>query len=948
MKKLFLLIIFLMIFTVGLSAQNGWLPETEWKIIRGEMVDVIFPAELENEGQRAAGLLDHTMEELSRTLNLEKIRRWKLILWYGNSSSNGYVTAGPRYSLWNSGIDSFTFSDGEWLSLMASHEGRHMAQYDRINQGFGGFLHLLFGDGATRYIGSLCIPSWLFEGDAVLEETLLTESGRGRSSDFTVGMKAHLLEGNPTYSRVVNGSRRTIYPNWYEYGYFLTSYIRKHHGPEAIEKIFSLSSAIPVPLLGHSIGIRAATGKWPEKLFKEMSAELKGIYEAQIENINETEAVLLLEPGSHEYFSLSNPEILGTGEIALVKTDLENRRRLFVLSAEGEVQRFFNYNHFNGTGIKAFSGGTGGEAGTEVLFSGFSRHPRWPGEEYRDIIAMDTLTGREERLTEGRRFLLPAPTPDGKKVAAVEFFKDGGQELVLFNREEWQESRRFQLPQGTSVSDLTWHSDGIRLLLVLRGEYGRSIVFFDPSSGEFESLTGFLGGRVEAPLLWEDYIIYSAEDEGMRNIYGLEIESGRRFRITSRIYGASSPAVSGDTLYFIDMAGIRGEALASMTLVPEKWTEISSMTLNVDGGIDSGVRVSDRNGNGEFRVDYFLPVFQEDPLLSGLDKPVLGPETVLNGYEVNPYSPVKHAVNIHSWGFDPESLLTQSPELKLGITSTDILGTTFLYGYGSWNINENTFGGGGSFILKSLYPVISLSGLVRGRDIGSEKWTEAGMSGDFSFPLDFSMGLKNRRLDLSLGGAYFSDFSESFTDGSGYLTGNIIWSSYLMGGYKRIYPLIGLSAGLFGTQNPVAEDYVYTGLAKISLPGLFKTHSTRIMAGGELLAGTRPSGLTFGRGYVAVPGNTTVSLILDYDFPILDYEIPLKILYIRRFWGNLFGQEFIRDGEHYPSAGGTLFIEFIPFNLENAVITLGVRGSYRFKDYKPQIEVVFMDGALID
>ena len=109
----------------------------------------------------------------------------------------------------------------DWNASLALHEYRHVVQYEMLRRGFAGkFMHFMYGD-----IGlgtkSLTTPDWFYEGDAVATETALSNSGRGRSPDFSKDLRAQLLDGKKySYAKAVCGSYKNYVPNHYILGYF--------------------------------------------------------------------------------------------------------------------------------------------------------------------------------------------------------------------------------------------------------------------------------------------------------------------------------------------------------------------------------------------------------------------------------------------------------------------------------------------------------------------------------------------------------------------------------------------------------------------------------------------------------------------------------------------------------------------------------------------------------
>ncbi len=70
---------------------------------------------------------------------------YPLVLATTNSESNAYVGWFPRKSQWyNTPSQDDLSGTGEWFNLLATHEGRHMVQYDKFNVGF------------TKFAGIVC------------------------------------------------------------------------------------------------------------------------------------------------------------------------------------------------------------------------------------------------------------------------------------------------------------------------------------------------------------------------------------------------------------------------------------------------------------------------------------------------------------------------------------------------------------------------------------------------------------------------------------------------------------------------------------------------------------------------------------------------------------------------------------------------------------------------
>ncbi len=168
-----------------------------------------------------------------------KMSNWKIILNNTYALPNGYVASAPEKSEFYSVPPQDAFGGTtEWYKLLTSHETFHMAQFDKLDSGFNKLIGVFTGESGKAVFIGLSVPGWYFEGDAVLTETLLTESGRGRQPDFEKEIKAILLNDRKySYYHGLNNSYKDYYPGHYHHGYFLVSYIKMKYGVDAMNEI---------------------------------------------------------------------------------------------------------------------------------------------------------------------------------------------------------------------------------------------------------------------------------------------------------------------------------------------------------------------------------------------------------------------------------------------------------------------------------------------------------------------------------------------------------------------------------------------------------------------------------------------------------------------------------------------------------------------------------------
>ena len=96
---------------------------------------------------------------------------------------------------------------------------------ESLNRGFSKGMSFLLGEQFTGIVASLQ-PSWFLEGDAVFAESVLTQSGRGRTPSFQKQLKALIVDNKKQYNydKILNGSFKDFVPDYYESGYQMVTW----------------------------------------------------------------------------------------------------------------------------------------------------------------------------------------------------------------------------------------------------------------------------------------------------------------------------------------------------------------------------------------------------------------------------------------------------------------------------------------------------------------------------------------------------------------------------------------------------------------------------------------------------------------------------------------------------------------------------------------------------
>ena len=232
--KRFIIILSFMLLSVAASAQfyvTGDDPgKLKWNYIDTENYQVIYPQGSDSLAMIYGRYLEKYRMPVSRTTGYLPGGPGKLrmpVVLHTFNSSNGSVAWAPKR------MDLFTLPSAynpeplPWAEMLAVHESRHVTQMQfgmteslkPFNWFFGEMFNIL---ASILYAGMSNI-----EGDAVVAETALTNSGRGRTADFLNYYRVAFDNGiKKSWAQWLNKSQRNYGLNHYALGYLTLAGIR--------------------------------------------------------------------------------------------------------------------------------------------------------------------------------------------------------------------------------------------------------------------------------------------------------------------------------------------------------------------------------------------------------------------------------------------------------------------------------------------------------------------------------------------------------------------------------------------------------------------------------------------------------------------------------------------------------------------------------------------------
>lgn len=920
--KYFLILIISFAFIFNAKSQSQLPPDIEWKEINSEHAQIIFPEELADKANEVANLIDYIYNLETKTMN-SKPKKIPLIIYNKSTISNAYVGLRPWRSGWYITPSQYAtdLNTDDWFYTLASHEYRHAVQDTHANTYFTKFMSIFFGETGIL-MGEYSYPFWFFEGDAVCMETGLSKGGRGRVPQFEMGIRTILLNDKKiSYNKAKLYTYKDFYPGHYNLGWLMASYARKEYGADIWDRVIKRSSKYSYWPYAFSVALKKETkGVNEKKLFNNTMLYLDSVWTKDIENVDFTDINIKNQVKKKTWTKYTEPFYLPDGKMICKKASLDGDITAFyIISNEGKEEK-----------IKNTDAGMYSVSGNKLCFSRVIPDARWGYRNYSDIIVFDIEKKKEKRITKKQKFFAPSFSPDGSKIAVVEYNDKMQTALVVLDSKTGKTIKRFKSENNDFIRTPSWSEDGKMIVYTNTGKTGTALSFINEETGIIEIVMPYGTENIGRPVFYKDYIIYNSPYSGIGNIYAIDTNTKQKYRIVSRKYGSYNPNVSKNKLLFIDY-GIDGYDIAEIELKPENWGKIENIKPYVFERAENLVK-------------------QEQ------GKNVLSPELIPDKkFEVKKYSKIKHSLNFHSWGIDSDL------DSKIGVNlyTANILNTVFGIAGGYYDINERRFSANATARFSKYYPVIDVIGGYAQRNVyystfdTYDEWTEMNGKMNFTLPINFSRGIYYRGANLSTGYTYTQKLGKEIRYISESGEGNFSSFSYSATIYnfrqqamRDIDPKFGQFAYISYKNTPFSQTNMgeqFALLGSFYFPGILKHHSLGIKLGYEKQRtyNINPqnyywfsSPLAFPRGFDYYAFDKMKTFSVNYKFPVFYPEFGLgQFLYFTRIRAGFFydyADVNVLGGSgfnNFQSTGIEAFLQFYVLRLEMP-FEIGGRFSY--------------------
>lgn len=904
---LFFIFFWICLFPAGWSQTsllNNNPPSVKWERIRSEHTDIIYPKPAARDAQRLAQTMDALYEPVSYSLGARP-HRISIILQNQNAISNGFVTLSPRRSeFYYMPPQRHTFlGTNDWLELLAVHEFRHVVQFEKGKRGLIDLAHTAFGQNVRAFLGNIAVPLWFWEGDAVALETVMTPSGRGRQPEFDMLFRANLLErGGFNYHKQYLRSFKHAVPNHYVTGYLLSTYLRRQYDFNPWDQVTARAFKWPIIPFTFSLAMRKETGMGLEKTYQASLLEQEYLYRDQIDKTQLTVFEDIHNPKRRStYTDYEFPLVLGNGLKVALKSGLSDIQQWVTWNDKGKERVLHVPGLFNNTGYAS--------AGKhKFAWLEFEVDPRWRMKTYSVVKIFDTRSNQMKVLQRKSKHISAAISPDDHYIALLNADEQGDFNLELWDLtvglpvKKWPKSRQY-------ISHITWADDGQHIVFVRHQRGEKSIHQLQVWTGEETELLPPGEENVALPQKRGNHLWYQSPDDGIDNIYVLDLENNRHYQVVSSKYAAFHPAFStqGNSIIYADFTK-DGFSIVGTSIEKDKWV--------------AKEKIPDR------RLNYFQPLEAQEPDWNIRDLEV----DTLKQLSSQAYKPLLKGFSIYEWG-----VISNAPDnqLRIGVRGQNMLSTinaTAGVGVRSDELLPFPFL---NVSFQGLYPIFNASATYGQRQLSLDgdtlRWEEGNYSLQALVPLNLTNSKYFRSLSFAASTSVVQVLNSPFGEGSsprllngwfGQNTYQIRGSRLLKTAPRDLTSRWGQSFGLIYAHTPLGagvNNQVIAGEGRLYFPGPFRHHHL-ILRGGYVQRQASNFNLgnqiALARGYFFYGANQMAVSSIDYLFPLWYPDIHLgPFINFQRLRVQLFhdyGRDFLPNGSVFnqQSLGADIYIDF--------------------------------------
>jgi len=557
MKKTLLILLFSI--SPLLAQYNEYNPDYKWLTIKGKYVRVHYHEEAERTARVVAKIADEVWEPITSLYQYEPETVDYIIKDIDDFSNGATYFFDNKIEIWASSLDFDLRGTHNWLRNVISHEFTHMVQIQAglkfsrtlpvfylqflnyedkrrpdILYGFPNFI-------ASYPIPGINIPSWFAEGTAQYMRKEFGYDNWDTHRDMI--LRSYALENKMLTWNQMGVFEKTSLGNEsvYNSGFALTHYIAQKYGEDKLRLLSKKLGKLTVFTI--DAAFEEVLGKTGNQIYDEWSSFLKEDYKKRTASVlsNQVQGEMIASVGFanfHPVFSTDGTKAL---YISNKNNDYMSLSSLFLYDFKTKTEKLIKSKVRS---TVSFVPGT-----NKVVYAELSDdNPKWVN--IHDLYSYDIDTEKETRITNSLRANNPSVSHDGKKIAFI-FQKDGTVNLGIVDIDGKNFKKLTFFENGEQLYNPKFSSDDSKIYFDFSIKENRDVARVNTDGSGYELFTSSDADERNPFLAKDEKLYYSSDENGIFNIYCIDLNTKERHQLTNVAGGAFMPSVNdnGDIVY---------------------------------------------------------------------------------------------------------------------------------------------------------------------------------------------------------------------------------------------------------------------------------------------------------------------------------------------------------------------------------------------------------------
>ena len=905
---------------------------THWEQIDTKYFQLVFPEYAEQKAQYFARRLLWAAKHVPQDMGI-KVCKIKVLMHFESATSNAMVIWAPKRMEIHTTASQNSYAEN-WFEQLALHEYRHVSQISALNKGLSKIVGLVFGQMGTSAILGAYIPLWYLEGDAVATETALSQTGRGRKSQFAMPLRAQLLSyGAYSYDKASMGSYRDFIPNHYTLGYHLVTLARKNYGTDFWKNTEDYVARHPFNIVPFSRSIYRQSGLRKRKFYIKSVNELINIWQkdSSYSSIN-----TLIKNRNKYYSSYRFGQMINDSILIALRTGIDIIDQFVAINIHSKKEKKVltpGYSYFYNISL----------SDSVLCWSERRYHPRWQQVKYQVIMTYNFRTKKRKQLSRRTNYLFPVLNPKKAEIACIETLNNGNNTIAIISASNGKLLKRLQFDKP--IKNLCYDESASNIYFYRLEKKGYSLIQKSCSSGKENIILPPSFNNRDWISVYNDSLYYIDDYNGVSCLFLYSIKTKHTYLLLKPKYGIEAPQHFKDKIIFSNYTS-KGWEIGQIKTTVLKEIPIKKRQKYTNRFYTSYIT------NKEANIQKYPP---NDTL-----------------FTIKNYSKLGHLINIHSWGPLAINITSRKVNPGLSIMSQNLLSSMiFSAGYeyvlnekaNKYFFNLNYEALPISISLNSSYQERKSSYLNTQNKETTYSWNESTINLQLSEGINLSKGQFYNYLRPSAGIIYQYIGANKNAPISFPINKYIASLQYGLNaifyrkiGKRDIDPRLGLMLTFNYRHTPFAGlnfGSTWANEYQLYLPGLGKHHSIKLYGAYQITNSKTYAYSTMikiPRGASLISANNIQSYQINYELPLFYPDLSIgSLIYIKRVKGYLFADYSLI--KHYKRESPTSEQKIHSYGLDLrfdmhllrsiAPLDIGLRSAYLPETNSPYFQFLF-------